>query len=112
MARAQRDINTMNVGGGVSYGDFQDVRDIVLATNTDMAYIKAAIGRLEQFDAYARREWEAREAQALARIDAVERTLDIHQGNTEGLLRSSAVVSGVLTMIGMFLAIYISLGVR
>ena len=112
MARSQRDINTMTVVGGIGYGEFQAVRDVVLETSTDITYIKTAIGRLEQFDLYARKEWESRESQCLMRIDAIERALDIQQGNSEGLLRSSAVVSGVLTLIGMFLAIYISLVVK
>lgn len=113
MARLQRDINTntMNVGG-IAYSDFQAVRDIVLETSTDITYIKAAIGRLEQFDVYARKEWEAREAQCLMRIDTIERALDIQRGNGEGLLKSSAAISGILTLIGMFLAIYISVVVK
>ena len=112
MVRAQRDINTMTVAGGVSYSDHQEVRDLALATNNDLKYIKAAMDRIEGHMATARVEWSGREAVVLSRIDALERKCDIQTGNYEAYLRSAAVVSGVLTLVGMFIAIYISLVVR
>jgi hypothetical protein len=102
----------MTVAGGVSYGDHQEVRDLALATNNDLKYIKVALDRIEQHMSQTRVEWTSREALMIARIDALERKCDIQQGSTEGVLRSAAVVSGVLTLIGMFLAVYISLVVR
>ena len=112
MVRAQRDINTMTVAGGVSYGDHQEVRDLALATSQDLKYIKVALERIETHMASARIEWTGREAIVLQRIDLLEKKCDIQQGNTEGVLRSAAVVSGILTLVGMFIAIYISLVVR
>ena len=112
MVRAQRDINTMTVAGGVSYSDHQEVRDLALATSNDLKYIKVALDRIETHMSTARAEWTVREAAVIQRIDALERKCDIQQGNTEGVLRSAAVVSGILTLVGMFIAIYISLVVR
>ena len=112
MVRAQRDVNTMTVAGGVSYGDHQEVRDLALATSNDLKYIKVALDRIELHMSTARAEWTGREAVIIARIDALEKKQDIQQGNNEGLLRSAAIVSGVLTFVGMFLAIYISVVMR
>ena len=112
MVRAQRDINTMTVAGGVSYTDHLEVRDLALATSQDLKYIKVALDRIESHMSTARIEWTGREAIALQRIDQLEKKCDIQQGNTEGVLRSAAVVSGILTLIGMFVAIYISVVMR
>lgn len=112
MVRSQRDINTMNVGGGVSYTDHQEVRDLALATSNDLKYIKVGLDRIELYMQTARIEWTTRESAVIARIDALEKSCDIQQGNTEGVLRSAAAVSGILTLVGMFVAIYISLVVR
>lgn len=112
MVRTQRDINTMNVAGGVTYSDHQEVRDLALATFNDLKYIKAAISRIEGHMTSARIEWSGREATILNRVDALERNYDIQQGNFEGILRSAAVVSGVLTLAGMFIAIFISVYLR
>ena len=112
MVRAQRDINTMTVAGGVSYGDHQEVRDMALATCQDLKYIKVALDRIEGHMATARVEWSGREAAVISRVDALERKCDIQQGNYEAYLRSAAVVSGVLTLVGMFVAIFISVAVK
>ena len=106
------DGNQMVVTGGVSYSDHQEVRDLVLGMKADVQYLREAIDRLETFDRWARQEWEAREAQALQRITFLERESDRAKGEAVGITRSAAFISAVFTLIGMFLAIAVSLVVR
>jgi len=107
-----RDVNQSVVTGGVSYSDHQEVRDLVLSLRQDMVYLREAVDRLDKFDKWARQEWEQREAIALARLTILERESERSKGEAVGITRSAAFISAVFTLIGMFLAIAISVVVK
>jgi hypothetical protein len=111
-ANRNRDGQQVVMNPGITYTEHQQVRDMVLETGRDLHYIKSSLQGIEEHIKTARIEWTHREGLLIARVNALEQNADILKGKSEGLLLSAAFVSGVLTLIGMFLAIYISVVMR
>ena len=107
-----RDGQQVVVSGGVSYSDHQEVRDLVLAMKQDIMYLKEAIDRFDKCFQAADKEWDTVAELGLQRILALEKESERRAGEAIGITRSAAFISAVFTLIGMFLAIGISLVVK
>ena len=106
------DVNQMVVTGGVSYSDHQEVRDLVLGMRQDIQYLKEAIERFDRNFAAADKEWDTVAELGIQRIMTLEKESERAKGEAIGITRSAAFISAVFTLIGMFLAIAVSLVVR
>ena len=106
------DGNQVVVSGGVSYSDHQELRDLVLELKGDVSHITAVMNKLDNYVVTARVEWTGREGLILERVTNLEREPDRAKGEAIGITRSAAFISAVFTLIGMFLAIAVSLVVK
>ena len=97
---------------GVRYSEHQEVRDLVYALRQEVTYVREAGDRFDKNFTAADKEWDGIAEMELQRIMALEKEVERNKGKSEGILSSAAFISGVLTLIGMFLAIYISVVVR
>lgn len=79
----------------------QELRDMVIELRTDVKHIDERISELVEVAKNNNN-----------RIVALETYQNQSIGQAKGVSVSSTVISGILTMIGMFLAIYISLVVK